>query len=163
MDLILLIAIVILLIITLFLVYFTRSKDNNELSELKNKIIEIQSTISKLEANLKEDFRINREENTNIAKENRIELNNTLKTITEQNQQALKEINTTLAQKVEALITKIDANNKTNLVELSKKSSIFHCQCDSRARELSFQWGTDNSGRWNRIKSSYFSVMYNFK
>jgi len=120
MDLILLIAIIILLIITLFLVYFTRSKDNNELSELKNKIIEIQSTISKMETSLKEDFRINREENTNIAKENRTELNNTLKTITEQNQQALKEINTTLAQKVEALITKIDSNNKTNREELSK-------------------------------------------
>jgi len=120
MDLILLIAIIILLIITLFLVYFYRSKNNNELPELKNKIVEIQSTISKLEANLKEDFRINREENTNIAKENRTELNNTLKTITEQNQQALKEINTTLAQKVEALITKIDANNKTNREELSK-------------------------------------------
>jgi len=120
MDLILLIAIVILLIITLFLVYFYRSKNNNELPELKNKIIEIQSTISKMETSLKEDFRINREENTNIAKENRTELNNTLKTITEQNQQALKEINTTLAQKVEALITKIDSNNKTNREELSK-------------------------------------------
>jgi len=120
MDLILLIAIVILLIITLFLVYFYRSKHNNELPELKNKIVEIQSTISKMETNLKEDFRINREENTNIAKENRTELNNTLKTITEQNQQALKEINTTLAQKVEALITKIDSNNKINREELSK-------------------------------------------
>ncbi len=125
MEIILLIAIIVLLIITLFLLYIYRNKDNNELPELKNKIIEVQSTISKIESNLKEDFRINREENANIAKDNRTELNNTLRTITEQNQQALKEINTTLAQKVEALITKIDANNKTNREELSKNMVDF--------------------------------------
>ncbi|MBK6380108.1 MAG: hypothetical protein IPF72_10455 [Chitinophagaceae bacterium] len=60
-----------------------------------------------------------------LQKDNRLELNNTLKTITEQSQNALKEINKTLEDKVAALIEKIDANNKANREELNKKHYRF--------------------------------------
>jgi len=53
------------------------------------------------------------------------EQSQTLKTITEQTQNALKEINKTLDEKVGALITKIDANNKTNREELTKNITDF--------------------------------------
>jgi DNA recombination protein RmuC len=103
---------------------------------LQNKVVELQTSLSKIETNLKEDFRINREENATIAKDNRKELNDTLigfkgeqsetlKTITEQSQNALKEINKTLDEKVGALITKIDANNKVNREELTKNITDF--------------------------------------
>ena len=103
---------------------------------LQNKVTELQTSLSKIETNLKEDFRINREENATIAKDNRKELNDTLigfkgeqsetlKTITEQSQNALKEINKTLDEKVGALITKIDTNNKVNREELTKNITDF--------------------------------------
>lgn len=136
METILLIVICILLLIAIILIIVFRSKAGNELPLLQNKVVELQTSLTKIETNLKEDFRINREENATIAKDNRKELNDTLigfkaeqsqtlKTITEQSQNALKEINKTLDEKVGALITKIDVNNKANREELTKSITDF--------------------------------------
>ena len=136
METIFLIGICALLLIAIILIIVLRNKSSNELPLLKNKVAELQTSLSKIETNLKEDFRINREENATIAKENRKELNDTLigfkveqsqtlKTITEQSQNALKEINKTFDEKVGALITKIDANNKVNREELTKNITDF--------------------------------------
>jgi len=121
----LLISITILLIIVIILIVVFRNNTGNPLPQLNNKVDELQTSLAKIEANLKEDFRINRQENANTAKENRIELNTTLKNITEQSQNALKEINKTLDEKVGALTTKIDANNTTNRGELTKNIADF--------------------------------------
>ena len=125
METTLLILICVLLLIAIVLIIVFRNKSSNELPLLQNKVAELQSSLSKIETNLKEDFRINREENATIAKDNRIELNTTLKSITEQSQNALKEINKTLDEKVGALITKIDVNNKVNREELTKNITDF--------------------------------------
>jgi DNA recombination protein RmuC len=136
MEIMLLIIICILLLIAIGLIIAFRNKSSSELPLLQNKVVELQSSLSKIETNLKEDFRINREENATIAKDNRKELNDTLigfkgeqsqtlKTITEQSQNALKEINKTLDEKVGALITKIDDNNKVNREELAKSITDF--------------------------------------
>ena len=125
METTLLILICVLLLIAIILIIVFRNKSSNELPLLQNKVAELQSSLSKIETNLKEDFRINREENATIAKDNRIELNTTLKSITEQSQNALKEINKTLDEKVGALITKIDVNNKVNREELTKNITDF--------------------------------------
>ncbi len=125
MEPILLIIICVLLLIAIVLIIVFRNKAGNELPQLQNKVTELQSSLAKIESNLKEDFRINREENATIAKDNRVELNTTLKNITEQSQNALKEINKTLDEKVGALITKIDENNKANRVELTKNITDF--------------------------------------
>ena len=109
------------LIIVIILIIVFRNKNGNQLPSLLIKIEGLQASLAKIETNLKEDFRINREENATIAKDNRKELNDTLigikleqsqtlKTITEQSQNALKEINKTLDEKVGALIIKIDEN-----------------------------------------------------
>ena len=119
------ISIAALLIVIIILIIFFRTKANDTLPQLQNKVAELQAALSKIESNLKDDFRINREENATIAKDNRIELNITLKNITEQSQLALKEINKTLDEKVGALITKTDDNNKNNREELSKNISDF--------------------------------------
>jgi DNA recombination protein RmuC len=121
----LLIFICLLLLIAIALFFVFRKKNRNESPELQNKVIELQSMLSKIESNLKADFRINREENATIAKDNRTELNITLKNITDQSQNALKEINKTLEEKVGALITKIDDNNKVNREELTKNITDF--------------------------------------
>jgi DNA recombination protein RmuC len=125
MEQTLLIFICLLLIISIILIAVFRKKNSNESPELQNKVTELQSMLSKIESNLKEDFRINREENATIAKDNRTELNITLKNITDQSQNALKEINKTLEEKVGALITKIDDNNKVNREELTKNITDF--------------------------------------
>ena len=72
----------ILLLIAIVLIILFRSKATTELPELKSKLTELQASLTKIESNLKEDFRINREENAGIAKDNRTELNTTLKNIT---------------------------------------------------------------------------------
>jgi DNA recombination protein RmuC len=124
------------MLIAIILIIVFRSKAGNELPLLQNKVVELQNSLSKIEINLKEDFRINREENATMAKDNRKELNDTLigfkveqsqtlKTITEQSQNALKEINKTVDEKIGALISKIDANNKINRDELAKNITDF--------------------------------------
>jgi DNA recombination protein RmuC len=63
-----------------------------QFSGLSQRIDGLEKTLSKIEGGLREDFRINREENSNIAKENRTELNGTLKEFRIELAGTLKEI-----------------------------------------------------------------------
>jgi DNA recombination protein RmuC len=96
----------------------------------------LSDKVNNLQSGLKEDFKIIREENSGIAKDNRRELNDTLKdfkaemavtlrTITEQNKRALEQINKTLEDKLNALASRIDENNKASREELSKNLKEF--------------------------------------
>ena len=76
----LLIILIVVSALSLVLIYIYRPKSNPEIRLLADRIIELQSSISNIEKTLKEDFRINREENLNIAKDNREELMRTLTT-----------------------------------------------------------------------------------
>ena len=135
METIFLLIICILLVIAIALIYVFRSKSNDELPQILNKVVELQTSLTKIEGNLKEDFRINREENTANAKTNREELNKAIadfrteimtavKTMTEQNNTAIDKLNQTLEQKVTALIDKNDASFKAfidgNTIQLEK-------------------------------------------
>jgi DNA recombination protein RmuC len=79
MELPLLIFACVLLLIAIILIIVFRNKSGNELPRLLNKLAELQTALANLESGLKQDFKINREENANIAKENRTELNSTQK------------------------------------------------------------------------------------
>lgn len=147
METTLLIIIAVLLLIAIILIIVFRNKGGSEIPQLQNKVSELQSGLVKLESGIKDDFRTNREENANIAKDNRTELNNTLKdfktelsntlkNITEQNQQALKEINKTLAEKVDALITKVQDNNKANRETLVASLKDFTLEQRNKFDEL---------------------------
>jgi len=74
----LLITSIVLLLSAIILIIVFRPKDKPEIQKLTERLLELQNTLSNIEKNLKEDFRSNREENTKIAKDNRIELNLTL-------------------------------------------------------------------------------------
>ncbi len=80
MTTILLAIIIALIILAIVLIIVFRPKNNSEILMLTGKITELQTSISNIEKNLKEDFRLNREENSNISKENRTELTQTLTT-----------------------------------------------------------------------------------
>ena len=118
--------------------------------QLQSKVGELQTSLTAINNDLKQDFRINREENANMAKDNRTELNNTLKdfktelsetlkNITEQSQNALKEINKTLADKVDLLIAKIEDNNKTNREALTANLKDFTLEQRSKFDELKLE------------------------
>jgi len=118
-----------LVVIAIILIIVFRPKASGNTEQLLQKMEALQS-------GLKEDFRINREENAALAKDNRTELNTTLKEfqsemaetfrfIVEQNQKAFDVINKTLEEKVTALINKVDDNNKTNRETLTSNLKEF--------------------------------------
>lgn len=80
MTTILLIIIIVLLIAAIVIIVLVRPRKNNELQLLTNKFIELQVSISNIEKTLKDDFRLNREENSKLAIDNRKELMQTLTT-----------------------------------------------------------------------------------
>lgn len=150
MELYLLMTICGLLILAIILIIFLRNKSGNELPQLQSKMLELQSSLAKIESNLKEDFRISRQENTTIAQENRRELNDslkdiktdlseTLKTITDQSRMSLNEINKTLVDKTELLNTKLENNNKVNRDDQAKNIRDFTFEQRTKFDELKLE------------------------
>jgi DNA recombination protein RmuC len=74
----LLIVIIVLLIISIILLILLRPRANTDIQALTNKIIELQASVSNIEKTLKDDFKLNRQENLEIATNNREELMRTL-------------------------------------------------------------------------------------
>jgi len=60
METTLLLIIGVLLLIAIILIIVFRNKSNNALPLLQTKVGELQTSLSKIESNLKDDFRINR-------------------------------------------------------------------------------------------------------
>lgn len=143
MELVLSITICILLVIAIILIIVFRKKEGND-SASQTKLIELQTSLSKIESGFKEDFRLSREENANNAKNDRLEINNSLKIITEQSQNALKEINKTFEEKVGALIAKIEENNQVNRKELTKNISDFSAANILQLEKINNQAKEDN-------------------
>ncbi|MEJ7627306.1 MAG: DNA recombination protein RmuC [Ferruginibacter sp.] len=144
METTLLIILIVLFLITIVIVLFRNKNTGN--TSLEKNISSLQSSVAKIETGLKDDFRINREENAGIAKDNRSELNTsvnnlkaelmiTLNTINEQSQRSLQNINQTLEDKVAALILKTDFNNKSNREELAKNMTDFSTSFNNLQRD----------------------------
>ncbi len=147
MELILLIIIGILLLALLVLNLTLVLRGKKEDSPLLNKMAELQNGLSRIESGTREEFRTNREENGAIAKENRVELSNSIRDIrtelleslaklTGQNQQALQVINKTVADRVEALTDRMADINKTNREEQAKNLREFASEQGKKTEEL---------------------------
>ncbi len=135
MEILLLILIVLLLIGAIVLQILLR-KPGDHFAQVDHKLVNLQASLANIETNLKEDSKANREENTFIAKENRHELNNSIREFkaelssifqdfTRQSHTELREVNKTVEDKMEALVSKIDENNKSNREELAGSLSEF--------------------------------------
>ena len=125
MEITLLIIIAALLLIAIILIITFRSKGNNDFPLLQTKIAELQSSLSKIESNLKEDFRLNREENATIAKDNRTELKGVLKDfILEQREKfdELKAKQKDLTNKTVAQLEKITEKVEEKLGKLNEQA-----------------------------------------
>lgn len=81
MESILLIVIIILIAINILLVFLFRKGQGTD-TALNTKLDNMGNSLLRLEGGVKEDFRLNREENATINRENRTELGNSLKEFT---------------------------------------------------------------------------------
>jgi len=119
----LLIILIILVAIAIVLLFVFRNKGDNEIPQLLAKVNELQNGLTKIEINLKNDFKDNREESANTAKNNREELNKAItefrsetaeaiRQLSKNNVEALEKLNNTLEQKVTALIDKTEKSFK---------------------------------------------------
>lgn len=124
METILLVVIIILIVLAVIQIILLL-KGSHLKEDLSGKTETLSNDLSRLETNIKNDFRVNREESALLNRENRMELGNSLNSfktetteslrlITEQNQKALEVIVRTLDERINALISKVDENNKSN-------------------------------------------------
>lgn len=152
----LLIIILILLAVAIVLLFVFYNKNNTEIPQLLTKVNELQSGFTKIESSLKDDFRINREESSYIARTNREELNKAItvfrnetaeaiRQLTTQNVEALEKLNNTLEQKVTGLIEKTGKSFKefsdTNTTLLDKIEK----KIETKLQGLSEQARADNT------------------
>jgi DNA recombination protein RmuC len=108
LSLILLVACVLLLLAIFF------KKSGNDNADLQSKMLELEKGLLKIEGALKEDFRVNRDESAKMARENRAELTESLsRTGREQ------------AEKLEALIVKIEDKNRELRADIEKAFKVF--------------------------------------
>jgi DNA recombination protein RmuC len=100
-------------VLILLLVGFFKKSDNST-TELQSKITELEKGLQKIETALREDFRLNRDESARVARENRTELTESL-TRTGKEQ----------ADKLEALISKIEEKNRELRSDIEKAFKVF--------------------------------------
>jgi DNA recombination protein RmuC len=99
-----------LTIVIIILQYYLRPTKNND-TDLMSKLDVFSNSLTRIEINLKDDFRNNREELNKAIADFRTEIMTAVKSMTEQNNTILEKLNQTLEQKVTALIEKDDNNN----------------------------------------------------
>lgn len=151
MDIIFFIIICLLIVLAIFLIYTYRSKneisENKELTDLTLKIESLLVQVGQFKADLKEDFKINREEGSKQSKENRDELNQTLKdiqkdqkenlkTISEDNVKAFDKLTEKLEEKLTALTNKADENAKENRDETKTSFKEFQESFAQKIKEF---------------------------
>jgi|GEM_PF-3390499 len=98
----LLLPVILVVTIAIFLLLFFRLKSNNNQKEFGSRIDELSQTLFRVESGLKEDFRINRQENAVLAKENRMELSQGMKEFRESFERSLKDFQATFDKNVES-------------------------------------------------------------
>jgi DNA recombination protein RmuC len=108
LTLVLVAAVLLLLLVEFF------KKSSNSTAELQSKITELEKGLQKIETALREDFRLNRDESARVARENRTELTESL-TRTGKEQ----------ADKLEALISKIEEKNRELRSDIEKAFKVF--------------------------------------
>ncbi|HSV87802.1 MAG TPA: DNA recombination protein RmuC [Bacteroidales bacterium] len=98
----LLLPVILVVTIAIFLLLFFRLKSNNNQKDFGSRIDELSQTLLRIESGLKEDFRINRQENAVLAKENRMELSQGMKEFRESFERSLKDFQATFDKNVES-------------------------------------------------------------
>ena len=143
MENILGIVLLVLLLLAIGLIIIFRNKHNNSLPEMQRQIMALQTNLAKIESNLKEDFKINREENAGIAKDNRYELTKNITDFSAANIIQLEKINNQAKEDNrhmrEALITSFKDFEKSfdkNIQSFNDLQREKFAQMDTKQNEL---------------------------
>src|SRR5208283_2820230 len=134
MDLYLLIGIIILVIVVLFNQFWLRTVRKDPM--LTSKLDLLDSSVQRIETSVKDEVKSNRQELNNMLAvfqttfiETIHAISNTqleqLKTISDSSQLMLNNLNRTIEEKFNSLLTRTDENNKTNRDDLSKSIQNF--------------------------------------
>jgi DNA anti-recombination protein RmuC len=92
MESVLLILVLVLVAANLVLLVLAgRKKDDSQQKEQLNTLLSISNSLARIEQNLKEDFRVNREEINNLNRDNRQELSTTLHNVKSEINEVLRE------------------------------------------------------------------------
>ena len=137
METTLLILILLLVTASIVLLFVFRNKNHLDFPQLLTKMNDLQVGLSKIEASLKDDFRMNREESASMAKINRDELNKAiaefrketgeiLRQLSTQNVEALDKLNQKLEQKLTGLIDKTENSFKEFQLTFEKNVKSFN-------------------------------------
>lgn len=162
----LLIIIIALLILAILLIFIFRNKGNNDFPQLLNKVNDLQNGLTKIETNLKEDFKLNREESSNTAKANRDELNKAItefrnetaeaiRQLSKQNVEALEKLNNTLEQKVTTLIEKNESSFKSFTDSNSAQLEKIEKKVEDNLKALNEQAKADNTMMREALVTSF--------
>jgi DNA recombination protein RmuC len=136
-----------LICVAIGLIIAFRPRPNNNLFSLSHKLDDLFKRHDSLAAGLKGDFKSGREESQAIAALNRKELietlhlsrkemQDTLQTVISQNRHAIDQINKTLEDRLNALVSKLDVHNKENREMLTLTLKEFAFEQKSKFDEL---------------------------
>ena len=116
-----LVAVLIILVVIniIFTIQKNRTTLSKELAEIGKSISLFENSLFKIEKSISDDFQRNREESNRIAKENREELANTLKTFSETFASSVREFNTQTGEKLD----KIRETVESKLLFLQQENS----------------------------------------
>jgi len=121
--------IALLLIINIWLTIKKAGRENNNsIQEIKNSINLFDSSLNKVDKSIKDDFQRNREESNKIAKENREELTNSLKSFSTSFSDNVKDFNQLQKQKFDELALKQTELTKTTEERLDKIRETVECK-----------------------------------
>jgi DNA recombination protein RmuC len=134
MEILLVVAIVLILVVGVLVVLFRPRQGSG--ADLQNGLTKLTADLARIEANLKDDFKANREESFAQAKENRAEQSKNfldfkadhveaMNAITDKNEKALGLLTKTMDERLAALIDKVEHNHKSNREEQANTQKIF--------------------------------------
>jgi len=132
---ILLIVIIVFIFINILLTFFKKGKDNSD--ELKNRLIKIDSDLSKIDPLIRDEFGRNREESQKSFKENREELNNSFKL---------------LGETLTKTVTDLSNAQKNQFDSFSKQLTELVKSFDEKTKNLQEQ--LEKSAKENRIEQT---------
>jgi DNA recombination protein RmuC len=119
MEIMLGLALIFLAIVNIILIIFSRK---NNIDKLLTKLDSNHDSISRLESILKEESRINREENNIANRDNRFELNNSLTILRKELTSSIQDNNKSTIQSLESLTLKVEDKLLAIIQELKKEN-----------------------------------------
>lgn len=146
MDIIIL-SLVVILLMLMVITLLTVTKNRRDDTSLQSKTDNLAFRLESLENNLKSDFKINREETNTLIRDNRNDLNEslkafkletieTLRSISDRNQQSLDRIADMLDKKISALIDKTGEINTQSREALTRSLKDFTGELKTKFDEL---------------------------